>query len=54
MPGSHWAHASGCATTIEGIRNTAMIGCGMGHVPDKSRRFLYFFTVPKNTSGFDP
>jgi hypothetical protein len=23
------------------------MACGMGHVPEKSRRFLYFFAIPK-------
>lgn len=54
VPGSHWAQSAGCGTHIEGIRTTSMIACGMGHVPEKSRRFLYFFTVPKNPRGFDP
>lgn len=45
IPGSHWARASGCGTTVEGVESNSIIGCGMGHVPQKSRRFLYFFTV---------
>ncbi len=43
-PGTHWANASGCGTQIEGVEQNYAIGCGMGHVPEKSRRFLYFFT----------
>lgn len=43
--GAHWANASGCGTTIEGVEENAMIGCGMGHVPAKSQRFLYFFSI---------
>ncbi len=45
-PGSHWANASGCGpATVEGIKDDDMVayGCGMGHVPSKSSRFLYFF-----------
>jgi hypothetical protein len=48
IPGSHWANASGCGTDVEedpededGERE--MIGCGMGHVPEKSARFLYLY-----------
>ncbi len=44
VPGSKWAHASGCGTSIEGETDNVMFGCGMGHVPKKSSRFLYFFT----------
>lgn len=48
VPGSHWARQSGCGTTIEDVRERGpMIACGMGHVPEKSNRFLYFFSVPK-------
>lgn len=42
-PGTHWANASGCGTQIEGVEPRRGIACGMGHVPEKSRRFLYFF-----------
>lgn len=45
VPGSHWAKSSGCGTDIEDVPTNAMIGCGMGHVPQKSARFLYFFAV---------
>jgi hypothetical protein len=43
IDGSRWAASSGCGTEIEGDPQPVMIGCGMGHVPDKSRRFLHFF-----------
>ncbi|KYF86751.1 hypothetical protein BE17_15295 [Sorangium cellulosum] len=43
--GAHWASSSGCGTTIEGVEENGVVGCGMGHVPEKSRRFLYFFSV---------
>lgn len=43
--GSRWAQSGGCGTRIEGARSHAMIGCGMGHVPERSRRFLSFYTV---------
>lgn len=42
--GARWAKSHGCGTTIEGEERDYGIGCGMGHVPEKSRRFLYFFT----------
>jgi hypothetical protein len=42
--GAHWARSSGCGVRVEGVSDNAVFGCGMGHVPDKSRRFLYFFS----------
>jgi hypothetical protein len=42
-PGAHWARSSGCGVYVEGAKDNVAIGCGMGHVPAKSRRFLYFF-----------
>jgi hypothetical protein len=42
--GTHWANSSGCGTRIEGVSDNVAFGCGMGHVPAKSRRFLYFFS----------
>jgi hypothetical protein len=46
VPGSHWAHGSGCGTMIEETpRERLMPACGMGHVPSKSSRFLYFWAV---------
>ena len=48
VPGSHWATNQGCATSIEGHPDFGHgIACGMGHVPAKSSRFLYFYTVAK-------
>jgi hypothetical protein len=44
--GAHWANASGCGpASVEDIKDDerVMYGCGMGHVPSKSSRFLYFF-----------
>ena len=46
--GSHWANASGCGpATVENMKDDSNevvgYGCGMGHVPAKSSRFLYFF-----------
>ena len=48
-PGSHWANASGCGpATVENMKDDSdeivAVGCGMGHVPAKSSRFLYFFS----------
>jgi hypothetical protein len=42
-PGAHWARSSGCGVMVEGAKDNIAFGCGMGHVPAKSRRFLYFF-----------
>jgi len=44
IPGSKWAEASGCGETVEGEEDNIAMGCGMGHVPRRSQRFLYFFT----------
>jgi hypothetical protein len=41
--GTRWANGSSRGVESEG-GEPAAIGCGMGHVPRKSRRFLYFFT----------
>lgn len=48
VPGSHWANSGGCGTTIEDVPVTGGIGCGMGHVPEQGRRFLFFFAVDGN------
>jgi hypothetical protein len=45
-PGAHWANAGSCGLdTVEGMEETEPvgIGCGMGHLPEMSRRFLYFY-----------
>ncbi len=44
VPGSKWAQSGGCGTRVEGEQDRQMVACGMGHVPAKSSRFLYFFT----------
>lgn len=44
VPGSKWGYQTGCGTRVEGEKDNMMVACGMGHVPAKSRRFLYFFT----------
>jgi hypothetical protein len=44
--GSRWANASACGpASVEGVKDDERIGygCGMGHIPSKSSRFLYFF-----------
>jgi len=46
--GSHWANASACGpATVENMKEDSDeivgYGCGMGHIPQKSSRFLYFF-----------
>ncbi|HVE86420.1 MAG TPA: hypothetical protein VND93_26370 [Myxococcales bacterium] len=49
IPGSKWARSAGCGETVEGEEGEVGYACGMGHVPRKSQRFLYFFT--RQTSG---
>jgi hypothetical protein len=58
IEGSRWGRASGCGTTYETPPKTkanadgteaepyliVITGCGMGHVPEKSVRFLDFYT----------
>lgn len=45
LPGSRWATSGGCGVSIEGAEGEGpMIACGMGHVPARSRRFLYWYT----------
>ncbi len=43
VTGSHWANSHGCGTTIEDVEQNWAVGCGMGRVPQKATRFLYFF-----------
>lgn len=43
IPGSRWAVGGGCGVHIEG-EDVVAVGCGMGHVPRLSRRFLHFFS----------
>jgi len=40
--GARWGWSGGCGSRIEGSRTNVAIGCGMGHVPERSRRFLSF------------
>ncbi len=42
-PGARWASGSGCGERVEGDDHPLMVKCGMGHVPAKSRRFLYLW-----------
>ncbi len=43
--GARWATSAGCGVEVEGAPDDGMVvGCGMGHVPQKSRRFLYLLT----------
>jgi hypothetical protein len=46
VPGSRWARSGGCGMVIEGEDVQAMMACGMGHVPERSMRFLYFYQNP--------
>jgi hypothetical protein len=43
--GARWANEEGCATEVEDLPEDeqATIGCGMGYVPERSQRFLYFY-----------
>ncbi len=43
--GARWARSHGCGTRIEGELERHAIGCGMGHVPERSSRFLSFLTA---------
>lgn len=38
--GARWATSGGCGVRVEGAKERHAIGCGMGHVPERSRRFL--------------
>jgi hypothetical protein len=46
-PGAKWATSDGCGTIVEGQSDEgrSMIACGMGHVPELSRRFLDMYTA---------
>ncbi len=46
--GSYWASQAGCGVHIEEVPTTGAIGCGMGHTPERARRFLYFFAPAGN------
>lgn len=39
-----WATYAGCGLNIDG-EQPELVGCGMGHVPEKARRFLYLYTL---------
>ncbi len=41
--GSKWARGGGCGVDVEGDQDNVGIACGMGHTPQKSSRFLYWF-----------
>lgn len=43
IPGSRWARSTGCGLRVEGATDNVAIGCGMGHTPRRSVRFLYFY-----------
>ena len=47
IPGARWARSAGCGTYVEGLPDDdqVMVGCGMGHVPERSQRFVHFFAV---------
>lgn len=41
--GAQWARSTGCGIELEGEDGCRQVGCGMGYVPEISRRFLSFF-----------
>jgi len=43
IDGAPWARAGGCGVRIEGEPRNSGIMCGMGHTPERSRRFLMFY-----------
>jgi hypothetical protein len=45
-----WATYTGCGLNIDG-EQPELVGCGMGHVPDKARRFLYLYTKAEREDG---
>lgn len=45
IPGAHWAVAGGCGAVVEDDPNPVMYGCGMGYVPERSRRVVYFWAM---------
>ncbi len=42
--GTQWAKSYGCGISFEGEDDNERVGCGMAFVPEKSRRFLYFYS----------
>ena len=44
VAGSEWAQSWGCGITVEGRDDNMVVGCGMGQVPERSQRFLYWYT----------
>ena len=55
IEGSRWTHASGCGPSVhedateEEREKMGMFDCGMGFVPEKSVRFLTFYTDASTT-----
>lgn len=45
VPGAEWATSGGCGVFFEKRETNAAVGCGMGYVPERSRRFLHFYTM---------
>ena len=43
ISGSAWASNTGCGTVVHDAPSERLYMCGMGHVPELSRTFLYFF-----------
>jgi len=52
VSGSQWANGHGCGVSVEGVESGVM-GCGMGRVPAKAVRFLYWFEAPIRSRLFN-
>jgi len=44
IPGAPWARTHGCGVTVEGDTRESRVACGMGNVPERSSRFLKFYS----------
>ena len=44
LAGAHWANSGGCGIRVEDVQMMMVVGCGMGHTPEKARRMLYLYT----------
>ncbi len=47
--GSYWATQGGCGVHVEDVPQVGGMRCGMGHTPERARRFLYFFAPSGST-----
>lgn len=54
--GSSWSSYSGCGIEFENLpaaSEALAVACGMGHVPEYSRRFLYLFNADERAGKFE-